>query len=289
MAKLVEYPQSGNLVEREPIREELEKKYLEAKKAFSNPNDGFSKTTPEELYYLGQRILKAQNIWAAYDILAEPSKSDLPYYDLVIGPQHFRAIALLKAAIEKSIPSRVKKGLDIGAGTGMSTLTLVTRCEEVTAVDLNPNLLNWARARLNSCKKRREIENYQVLVMNALNLEFPPDTFDVVIAHGLDPYLTPDEINRFYQEVGRVLIPGGGFFQYSASLPPNHPVYTSSPRAELAGVVAKALLSFTYAPFYNNPTLFLFPPEFPFSITRIPVFNSPYNEEVICLTKIKSC
>lgn len=168
----------------------------------------------------------------------------------------------------------------------------MTRCKKVTAVDLNPNLLRWARARLNSCKEKGGIENYQVLVMDALNLEFPPDTFDVVIAHGLDPYLTLDEINYLYQEVWRVLKPGGSFFQYSASLPPNHPVYKSSPRAELAGVVAKALLSFTYASFYNNPTLFLSPPEFPefpFSITQIPVLNSSYNEVVIRLTKIKSC
>lgn len=109
MAKLVEYPQSGNLVEREPIGEELEEKYLEAIKAFSNPNDGFSKTTPEELYHLGQRILNAQNIWEAYDILAEPSESGLPYYDIVIAPPTFSRTRYSSSCNRKMYPFKSRK------------------------------------------------------------------------------------------------------------------------------------------------------------------------------------
>ena len=129
MANLHEYPQSGNLVEgeRETIFEELEEKYQAAKNAPLDPNDGFSKITPDELYNLGQRILSSENVWQAYDFLAEPSSSGLPYYDLVIGPQHLRALGAISAALDASIPQKVESGLDIGAGTGTSTLVLTKR------------------------------------------------------------------------------------------------------------------------------------------------------------------
>jgi len=285
MANLHEYPQSANLVEREPISKELEEKYRMAKNAPLNPEDGFSKITPDELYDLGKRILNTGNVWQAYDILAESSKSGLPYYDLVIGPQHLRALGAISAALNALIPNKVESGLDIGAGTGTSTLVLTEKCQKITAVDLNPNLLSWTKIVLEELKNRKAIQDYQILVGDALSLEFSSNSFDIVIAHGLDSYLTPDEIQKFYQEVWRVLKPGGSFFKYLADLPTSHPVYSTSPKAELARVVAKALLSLTYAPFYQTPRDFTTYESLPFNQKVIKVLNSHYNEEVLQLIK----
>jgi ubiquinone/menaquinone biosynthesis C-methylase UbiE len=285
MANLHEYPQSGNLVERGPILKELEEKYQAVKNAPLDPNDGFSNITPDELYWLGKKILSAPNIWQAYNILAEPSKSGLPYYDLVIGPQHLRALGTISVALNALFPEKVESGLDIGAGTGTSTLVLTEKCQKITAVDLNPNLLSWTKGVLEELKNRRTIDNYQTLVGNAITLPFPPNKFDIVIAHGLDSYLTPDEIQKFYQEVYRVLKPGGSFFKYFADLPSNHPAYSTSYRAELAGVIAKALLSFSYAPFYQISKNFLIYEDFPFNKEILKASNSPYNERVLWLTK----
>jgi len=287
MANLHEYPQSGNLVEgeRETIFEELEEKYQAAKNEPLNPNDGFSNITPDELYELGKRILRSENVWQAYDILAEPSGSGLPYYDLVIGPQHLRALGAISAALDASISQKVESGLDMGAGTGTSTLVLTKKCQNITALDLNPNLLRWTKIALEEMKKRKKIRDYQILVGDAITLPLPSDSFDIVIAHGLDSYLTPDEIQKFYQEVWRVLKPGGSFFKYLADLPSNHPVYSTSPRAELAGVVAKALLSLTYAPFYRAPRDFDPLRGLSFERQDLIVPESPHNEKVVRLTK----
>jgi len=288
MANLHEYPQSGNLVERGPILKELEKKYQEAKNAPLNPKDGFSKITLDELYNLGQRILNAKDVWQAYNILAEPSKSGLPYYDLVIGPQHLRGLGAISEALDFLIPppQKVENGLDIGAGTGTSTLVLTKKCRKITALDLNLNLLNWTKIVLEELKNRKAIHDYQILVGDALFLGFSSNSFDIVIAHGLNSYLTPKEILKFYQEVWRVLKPGGSFFKYLADLPSNHPVYSTSRRAELAGVVAKALLSFTYAPFYQTSKNILTYENLPFNQEILKVSKSPYNERVLLLTKI---
>ena len=278
MTNLHEYPQSGNLVERKIIFEELEKKYQAAKNAPLNPNDGFSKISQDELYQLGKRILKATDVWQAYNILAEASESGLPYYDLVIGPQHLRALGTISTALEASFPKKVESGLDIGAGTGTSTLVVAKKCLSVTAIDLNPELLKWAKIVLEELKKRGIINSCQTLVRDAIALPLAPNSFDIVIAHGIDPYLTLNEIQKFYQEVWRVLKPKGSFFKYLADLPPNHPVYSTSPRAELAGVVAKALLSLTYAPFYQTPKDFNFYEGPPFEQEILTVQDSSYNE-----------
>jgi len=164
-------------------------------------------------------------------------------------------------------------------------LVLTKKCQNITALDLNPNLLRWTKIALEEMKKRKKIRDYQILVGDAITLPLPSDSFDIVIAHGLDSYLTPDEIQKFYQEVWRVLKPGGSFFKYLADLPSNHPVYSTSPRAELAGVVAKALLSLTYAPFYR--ALRDFDPLRGLSFERqdLIVPESPHNEKVVRLTK----
>jgi len=277
MANLHEYPQSGNLVEREPISKELEEKYQAAKNAPLNPKDGFSKITPDELYDLGKRILNAKDVWRAYDILAETSASGLPYYDLVIGCQHLRPTYILFMAIEKLIPQPIEIGLDIGAGTGISTLALVEgKCQKIITIDLNPKLLAWAK---------RKWTGITISLGDAIALCFPPNSFDIVIAQGLDPYLTLEEIQKFYQEVWRVLKPKGSFFKYLADLPPNHPVYSTSPRAELAGVVAKALLSFTYAPFYQVQRNFNPYEGLHFERKTLRVSGSPYNERILRLIK----
>jgi ubiquinone/menaquinone biosynthesis C-methylase UbiE len=282
---LHEYPQSGNLVERGPILKELEEKYQAAKNAPLDPNDGFSKITLDELYWLGKKILSAPNIWQAYNILAEPSKSGLPYYDLVVGPQHLRALGTISVAMNALFPKKVESGLDIGAGTGTSTLVLTEKCQKIIAVDLNPNLLSWTKIALEELKKKKAIHEYQILIGDALFLSFPPNSFDIVIANGLDSYLTPHEVQKFYKEVWRVLKPGGSFFKYFADLPSNHPVYSTSCRAELAGVIAKALLSFSYAPFYQISKNFLIYEDLPFNKEILKVSNSPYNERVLWLTK----
>lgn len=88
-----------------------------------------------------------------------------------------------------------KRVLDIGCGRGEF---LKKDPQHFTGIDLNPTLVSQCREKGFTAEK-----------MNAMELAFPDDGFEVVRATQVVEHLSPKEASHFLSEVERVLVPGG--------------------------------------------------------------------------------
>jgi phosphatidylethanolamine/phosphatidyl-N-methylethanolamine N-methyltransferase len=122
-----------------------------------------------------------------------------PLYDKVFTKIFF---SRLRHVIEALDIPRGAKVLEVGAGTGTSFPAYPRHCE-VTGIDLAPDMLARAQDKI--------LENgwthLNVMEMNALDLKFPDNSFDYVMAFHVVS-VVPDPI-RMIQEAKRVCKPGG--------------------------------------------------------------------------------
>jgi len=136
------------------------------------------------------------------DIEAHESKlySELaPLYDKVFGKIFY---SRLERVIEDlDIPPGAKI-LEVGAGTGTSFPAYPTHCE-ITGVDLAPDMLARARQKI----QENGWSHFKVLEMDALDLQFPDNALDYVMAFHVDA-VVPDPV-RMIAEANRVCKPGG--------------------------------------------------------------------------------
>ena len=98
------------------------------------------------------------------------------------------------------------KILDVGCGIGGTSRYLARNFGDkasVTGITLSPNQVD----RATSLAKDRGIKNANFLVMDALNMNFPDNSFDVVWACESGEHM-PDK-KRYVEEMVRVLKPGG--------------------------------------------------------------------------------
>jgi len=120
-------------------------------------------------------------------------------YDLTFGP------ALHPGRVDAIRRMAIKPGdrvLEVGVGTGINA-SLYPRDCSVTGIDLSTSMLEKARDRV----ARKEVRNVRLLQMDAANLKFADDTFDIVYA----PYVisvVPDPV-AVAREMRRVCRPGG--------------------------------------------------------------------------------
>jgi phosphatidylethanolamine/phosphatidyl-N-methylethanolamine N-methyltransferase len=122
-----------------------------------------------------------------------------PLYDKIFGKIFY---SRLERVIENlDIPAGAKV-LEVGAGTGTSFPAYPTHCE-VVGIDLAPDMLARARQKIED----NGWEHLSVLEMNALDLEFPDNTFDYVMAFHVVT-VVPDPV-RMVAEAKRVCKPGG--------------------------------------------------------------------------------
>ena len=103
--------------------------------------------------------------------------------------------------------------LEVGVGTGINA-TLYPRHVTVTGIDIVQKMLEKAKRRLG----RRKVENVRLLHMDAMALEFPDDSFDLVYA--------PVRHERRARS-------GGGGARDAARLPSRRPVRLPQPFPEL--------------------------------------------------------
>lgn len=136
------------------------------------------------------------------DIEAHESKiySDFaPLYDKIFGKIFYSRLERVIDGLEIPPGARV---LEVGAGTGTSFPAYPTHCE-VTGIDLAPDMLSQARQKI----QENGWTHLNVMEMNALELNFPDNVFDYVMAFHVVT-VVPDPI-RMIEEAKRVCKPGG--------------------------------------------------------------------------------
>lgn len=122
-----------------------------------------------------------------------------PLYDKIFGKIFY---SRLESVIEDlDIPPGAKV-LEVGAGTGTSFPAYPKHCN-VTGIDLAPDMLARAQRKI----RDNGWTHLTVRKMNALDLEFPDNSFDYVMAFHVVT-VVPDPI-RMIAEAKRVCKPGG--------------------------------------------------------------------------------
>lgn len=120
-------------------------------------------------------------------------------YDLTFGPTlHPGRLH----ARERMVIAPNDRILEVGVGTGINASLYPSHCH-VTGIDLSTSMLDKARERV----ARQELRNIRLLEMDAGNLTFADNSFDIVYA----PYLVsvvPDPV-QVVKEMRRVCRPGG--------------------------------------------------------------------------------
>jgi phosphatidylethanolamine/phosphatidyl-N-methylethanolamine N-methyltransferase len=122
-----------------------------------------------------------------------------PVYDLVFGPV-FRQGRRAAIDVAERIGGRI---LEVGVGTGIS-LPGYDKANRITGVDISEPMLDKARERVRTLHLDH-IE--QIAVMDAEALDFPDDSFDVVVAQYVITSVPNPE--KALDEFARVVRPGG--------------------------------------------------------------------------------
>jgi demethylmenaquinone methyltransferase/2-methoxy-6-polyprenyl-1,4-benzoquinol methylase len=108
------------------------------------------------------------------------------------------------------LTSKIESGqrvLDLGCGTGDLTLRAVARGAEVRGIDVNPQMLEIAQARIEQAKLVQNIELCEMGVAELGNEG--AESYNVVMSGLCFSELTEDELKYALGETGRILKPGG--------------------------------------------------------------------------------
>jgi len=153
---------------------------------------------------LSVTVVENDFVEGVYDKLAK-------VYDLIFGPTLHpgRLQAIQRMNIQAG-----ERVLEVGVGTGIN-LSLYPRHSQVTGIDFSSSMLEKARERA----ARKGLRNMRLLQMDAADLKFADDSFDIVYA----PYLisvVPDPV-KVAREMRRVCRPGGRIIFLNHFLSPN--------------------------------------------------------------------
>jgi len=101
--------------------------------------------------------------------------------------------------------------LEVGPGPGFTTDVLRTRVQQLTAVEIDVDLAE-------SLKRRLEGTNVEVICGDASDLDLPDDRFTGAASFNMLHHVHAAEVqDRLFAEVARVLRPGGVFVAADAA------------------------------------------------------------------------
>jgi phosphatidylethanolamine/phosphatidyl-N-methylethanolamine N-methyltransferase len=124
-------------------------------------------------------------------------------YDFFFGPTlHTGRVQ----AIQRMGINRGDRVLEVGVGTGINAPLYPRDCS-VTGIDLSDSMLEKARDRV----ARKGLSNIRLLKMDAADLKFSDNTFDIVYAPYLisvvpDPVAVAREMRRVCRQGGRIIV-----------------------------------------------------------------------------------
>ena len=121
-------------------------------------------------------------------------------YDLFANFINRKANRALCEAVAQMIQPE-DEALECACGTGLLSGVIATRCKSLIATDFSVNMLRRAE------RKYRNLPNIRFEPCDIMQLPYPDERFDVVIAANVIHLL--DEPEKALQELSRVCRPGG--------------------------------------------------------------------------------
>jgi phosphatidylethanolamine/phosphatidyl-N-methylethanolamine N-methyltransferase len=150
-----------------------------------------------------EQQMRTAEIELDLDLVARAYDRWAPFYDMVFGSVFDRGRKAAIAAAERA-GGRI---LEVGVGTGIS-LPDYSRNSRIFGIDISEMMLRKAQARVAGLG----LDNVEGLaVMDAGKLDFPAETFDVVVAQYVvttvpDPEGTLDEFARVLRSGGEIVL-----------------------------------------------------------------------------------
>jgi len=125
---------------------------------------------------------------------------EIPWHPMLTLPEdeYRKRLARKIAAFSPWIPSG-KDLIEIGCGKGEMTAAFAGRSKTCTGIDVSSEIL----------KSAPRIPNVTYIVMDAVTLELPGDSFDIAVSSQLIEHLHPEDVAGHFAAVARVLRPGG--------------------------------------------------------------------------------
>jgi len=100
--------------------------------------------------------------------------------------------------------NKTHKVLEIGCGVGRIGRELAPQCKEWFGVDISSTIIKITR------KRTAHIDNVHLAVLDkSFKIPFPDDTFDRVYCHVVLMHIQNEDMYTYFQEIKRVLKPGG--------------------------------------------------------------------------------
>lgn len=134
------------------------------------------------------------------------------FWDYVAGGYDIFA-NLLNKKVHQALCERVEQEisdadevLECACGTGLLSGVIAKKCKSLVASDFSVKMLEKAKT------KYREYPNIEFRLGNILQIEYPDEQFDVVVAANVihlleDPYRALSELDRVCRKDGKIIIP----------------------------------------------------------------------------------
>lgn len=200
--------------QREPFSEEAWSRTValaRSEEASGGGAESFYSHIPlEELITFGEHLRSVRSHTEHYGLLTERASTGERWYDLVLGHVNDKAFAPIAQHLDFLSKTRGRKwecGLDVGSGTGNTLRAIAPNFQKVIGVDRLAFLLQQEQ------NEGTLPENVEVIAAGATRLPLAPDTIDIAVSNGLTRYLSKGEMQRYVEELARVLKRDGSYFE----------------------------------------------------------------------------